>query len=273
MDAIVIAPDHELYTAPDEVRTAATLLGGSILQGTIDVTAVVRFLRQRQSCDVLWIAAHYAYEGVLLTSNQIMPADVLSLSMRSLRPQLIYVNTCDSAAVIEGIARDTGASVIATITQQVGGSPSYATGTALARALANGLDVQNAYKASRPANSTNYLYVAASAPVVDKIMPVDDVRELREQLKRILVLLDGDERFEVVGLRANVKLLQMDIGKIRRDVESLRDEQVSGAEAAKRERDRLYKRQQTLNFLMAAGAVVSIATLFVVMAMLMSGLR
>ena len=265
MDVVVIAPYNDLYNVPYEVQSVVNALRAKILQGVTDPERLFSFLQSLGTCDVLWFSGHGTDTGIQL-SSEVVRYETLAPIVRDLAPSLVFVNTCDSYQTALVVNEITGATVIATATE-ADDLQAYVTGTRLAQLLADGESYRAAYERSKPAHNRLYMYLEGKGPMAQP----QGNRELnaQRQIERIVMLLDGNEELGVTGIRANVRNLQEDMTSLKTDISDLSRRQKADQLEAREERFQLRRRQQTQNYLIAAGALVGITTLISVVVLLM----
>ncbi len=143
----LIAPDSQLDYTEAEVRALSQALRPVALRNGVTVQHVVDLLTS-QPWDVIWFACHGAREGVLLTDGLLSTSTLIQLCKQA-GAGLVVLNTCESEQVGAWIYMQTNAAVICTVAE-TDDRVAYVTGTLLAKALAQGLDIETAYNRSRP---------------------------------------------------------------------------------------------------------------------------
>jgi CHAT domain len=152
----LIAPASNLSYVEDEVRAVSAALRPASLRGEVTLQNVVDLLSSR-SWDIVWFSAHGGREGVQLSNGEVLPSDRLIPLIRSCGARLVVFNTCESELIAYRTYEETGAVVIGTITT-VGDPTAFVTGTLLAKNLAAGMEIIDAYNRSRPGEASNSQY-------------------------------------------------------------------------------------------------------------------
>lgn len=154
MNVLLIAPDNPtLPLAEAEVRAVSAQLRPYALRGAVRRTDVLDAIVS-QAWDVLWFATHGDANGIMLSSDYLSTAELVA-QVRASGARLIVLNTCSSEAIGRELFHETGCAVITTLTQ-IGDTTAYQTGVLLARNLAAGLAIEDAFEQSRPGGNLIY---------------------------------------------------------------------------------------------------------------------
>lgn len=156
-DVLLVAPRTNLLSVDAEVQ--AILRSGlnvTPMLGTVEHDDLVNEMQTPKR--VLWLCTHGSKEGVLL-SDGILEASLLTSLARDTF-DLIVLNTCDSIGTAQMLQNETGAEIIATITETPD-REAFQTGAIFARALAqtNG-DSEAAYYRAKPGGNRTYVRLA-----------------------------------------------------------------------------------------------------------------
>ncbi len=157
MNVLLIAPNvptqPALAMAETEVRAIAAQLRPLPLRGQVTRAAVLDAIVS-QAWDVIWFVTHGDETGVLLSNEAIATAD-LTAQVRNSGAKLVVLNTCSSEAVGREIFHEAGCAVITTLTA-IDDAMAYQTGALLARNLALGMTIPEAFEQSRPGGNLKY---------------------------------------------------------------------------------------------------------------------
>ena len=205
MNVLVIAPDFGLPAAADEVRAISLALHPVILNGTVNRRDVINAINSR-FWDVLWFVTHGDERGIQLSDGHLSISDLTAV-VRASGAHLVVLNTCSSRVVGLELHYELRVSVITTV-GEIDDTTAYQAGALLAQALAETRDVVQAFEASKPGQSQNYLLFHNSDR--DDVAESKTILMLNEWGSRLLSKIDGLER-----------RMDRELGILRRDVEAL----------------------------------------------------
>lgn len=209
MNVLLIAPDLGLPLAADEVRAISLALHPVILNGTVTRRDVLNALTDH-SWDVLWFVTHGDDHGIQLTDGYLSTSDLTAV-VRASGAHLVVLNTCSSRGVGLELHHELGVSVITTV-GEINDATAYQAGALLAAALAETHDVVQAFAASRPGQSQNYLLFHNRTR--DEGEETRTILMLNEWGARLSGKIDGLERRmdrEIAALRREVETLSSDV--------------------------------------------------------------
>lgn len=209
MNVLLIAPDLGLPLAADEERAISLALHPVILNGTVTRRDVLNALTDH-SWDVLWFVTHGDDHGIQLTDGYLSTSDLTAV-VRASGAHLVVLNTCSSRGVGLELHHELGVSVITTV-GEINDATAYQAGALLAAALAETHDVVQAFAASRPGQSQNYLLFHNRTR--DEGEETRTILMLNEWGARLSGKIDGLERRmdrEITALRREVETLSSDV--------------------------------------------------------------
>lgn len=153
MNVLLIAPDLGLTEVANEARAASLALHAVVLNGTVHRKDVLEALAGHV-WDIVWFATHGDDKGIQLSDEPVSIADLTAI-VRNSGAYLVVLNSCASRYVGLEIHYELG---IDTITTESTANDLTAaqTGTLLARNLATGMAVQDAFDRSRPGQQSLY---------------------------------------------------------------------------------------------------------------------
>ncbi len=157
MNVLLVAPDLGLLEVSNEVRQVSMALHAVVLNGIVtrsDLVNTLDSLKEAKKWDVIWFATHGNPQGVKLSDSMISIADLTAI-VRNSGAYLVVLNSCSSRYVGLELHYELGVDVITTETE-VADLSAFQTGTLLARNLANGLSVLDAFERSRPGQQNMY---------------------------------------------------------------------------------------------------------------------
>lgn len=184
---LVIAPDMQprLLNVADEVREVTMSLNAMPLTGHVTSGDVIRALGSKQGrWDIVWLMTHGNSQGIAL-SDEMVDASALTADIRNSGAKLLVLNTCESEIIGLQIHEELGIDVITTIVA-VPDQMAFRTGAWLARNLAKGMSVREAYEKSKPGQNRAYR-LFTSAPVT----PTANDRDLALMIENMSRLLSS----------------------------------------------------------------------------------
>ncbi len=152
-NVLLIAPDLGLEKAADEVRAVSISLNALPLIGRVSRGDVLGAMGTRQ-WDIIWFATHGNDEGVALSDGPLATGDLAAI-VRNTSASLVVLNTCSSRHIGLELHSELGVDVICTQTD-ANDITAYQTGTLLARNIASGMSVRQAFERSKPGNNLLY---------------------------------------------------------------------------------------------------------------------
>lgn len=177
----------------------------------------------RKSWDIVWFASHGTSAGVAL-SDGIISTEALASMLRSVNVKYVVLNTCESVHVAAAISEEADCDVICTISPSIDDKQAWLTASNMARRLAAGDSVFDAFKRSRPTQPGKYIYLPGSGGFrstlnqrVTELTNALDAGE-PEEVERIVTLLAD------LGVRIhNLEIASVNMGSSHaRVVERLR---------------------------------------------------
>ena len=176
MRRLLIAPHSTHAGLPDaerELQHVANAPDARLLMGGVTVHDVLAALDDAYDC--VWFACHGTEDGIVL-SDGVLPAARLVQMLRAHPPHLVVLNTCSSLRTAMHIHDTLHCAVVATITDVLD-LTAFVTGTLLARGLAEGLSIADAYARSLPGDNREYVLLNGSLRM-GNADPFDDLKAL-----------------------------------------------------------------------------------------------
>lgn len=194
MNVLLVAPDVGLDSAKQEVRAVSLALNATLLNGTVTRKDVLDTLHAKQ-WDVVWFATHGDEHGIQL-SDASLPTGDLAAIVRNSRATLLVLNSCSSRNVARDIHYDLDRSINIICTQAAADDiTAYQTGALLARNLAQGLSVRDAYERSRPGNDSLYFFFGADGQRGDSNDEFDALLQImRNEFSKLWRAIEDSER-------------------------------------------------------------------------------
>ena len=211
--AILICPTTDLPNADAETQRIINALHPEVLLGTVTVSDVLDAVQLRQY-DIVWFLGHSGADGLQLSDGILSPAHLAQI-LRQSPPSLVVLNSCSSLHTAMRVHDDVQAAVICTVLD-VPDVDAYITGASLANALAQGLDVSQAYQVSRP--SANRQYVLLNGNV-----RLNGANEL-DDLKRLVARTAADLHGEIAGMARTTAEMQRQLAAIQQEQARVRAE-------------------------------------------------
>lgn len=153
MNTLLIAPDLCLAGVADEVRQVSIALHPLPLNGKVTRKDLLDAL-SGHVWDIIWFATHGDDNGILLSDGAVPIADLTAIA-RASGTHLVVLNSCSSRRIGLEIHYELKVDVICT-EAPADDLTAFQTGTLLARALASGASVQEAFERSRPGQGKLY---------------------------------------------------------------------------------------------------------------------
>lgn len=212
MNVLLIAPRNDLVHVDAEVQEVVNLLQPTTLLGTVSAVDVMRAMRRRW--DLVWIASHGDEHGIKLSDSVITASD-LSQFARGGSIGAIYLNTCSSAEIGATLHEDTGAVVIFTVTE-VNDAQAFYTGAQLARHLADGRTLDEAYQLSKPHGNRDYRMIGGHMGGNEKLdMLIQMVQESRDETRRVIRELEDRLNQRIDDIERKV---YDELGRVRAEI-------------------------------------------------------
>lgn len=225
VNTLVVAPNNDLPRASAEAIAVANLLPGYLLQGNVTVNDLLA-QAERGKWDILWFACHGDEYGVVLSDSHLSTSALTTL-VRTSNAKLIVLNTCSSLVVALSIHNELLTDFICTI-QPVPDLSAFLTGKQLALHLSRGYSPVEAYFLAKPGQNRDYVFLPGRfipqtvatpiSPITNFIPSQNELHEIKDELKRIVVLIDGKESWGQPGLRKTVSDLQSLVGSLLQDI-------------------------------------------------------
>lgn len=225
---LLIAPKSDLEFVDSEVQRVANALHPRLLFGQVTLEDVLDALAQ-SSYDIIWFACHGVPDGVILSDGLLDAATIIQV-LRPAPPRVVVLNSCSSVQAATQIHDELGAAVICTVVT-IPDRDAYVTGAQLAHALGQGMEVGEAYQASRPGRNRQYVLLNSS------------------------IIFNGDDRFDDVNrlllevsrqLQAEIAGLRHELNEQRREQRSLREDMTSGLHQIRQDSHRALTRPRLL---------------------------
>lgn len=193
MNVLLVAPDLGLSEAANEVRQVSVALHAVVLNGMVtrsDLVNTLDALKEAKKWDVIWFATHGNPQGVRLSDSMISIADLTAI-VRNSGAYLVVLNSCSSRYVGLELHYELGVDVITTETE-VADFSAFQTGTLLARNLASGLSVMDAFERSRPGQqSMYYLFTRVQRDDETELRTIQMLNEAVASIKKMI--MDGNQ--------------------------------------------------------------------------------
>ena len=199
MNVLLVSPDFGLQAAVNEVRQVSMSLHAVILNGTVTRKDLVDTLGDHK-WDAIWFATHGDQKGIRLSDNVVNIADLTAI-VRNSGAYLVVLNSCSSRYVGLELHYELGVDVITT-EADADDISAYQTGALLARNLANGLTVFDAFERSRPGQkSMYYLFTRQQRDDESEIRTIKMLNEAVATIKKMIddgnkILADRVDRLE-----------------------------------------------------------------------------
>lgn len=192
MNVLLVSPEFGLQEAANEVRQVSMALHAVVLNGTVtrkDLVDALDALRDGKKWDVIWFATHGDAKGVKLSDSMINIADLTAI-VRNSGAYLVVLNSCSSRYVGLELHYELGVDVITT-EADASDISAFQTGTFLARHLASGLSVMDAFDRSRPGQqSMYYLFTRIQRNDEAELRTIQMLNEAVASIKKLIA--DGN---------------------------------------------------------------------------------
>lgn len=161
---LLVAPKNKELPVLPWVDQEIQVIVNSGLQVQLERDVNERLLSEllgRRQWDIVWFASHGTTAGVAL-SDGIIPTETLASMLRSVSVKCVVLNTCESVHVAAAISEEADCDVICTISPSIEDKQAWLTASNMARRLAAGDSVFDAFKRSRPTQPGKYIYLPGS---------------------------------------------------------------------------------------------------------------
>jgi hypothetical protein len=226
---LVIAPESDLEHADAEIQRVINALHPEVLMGTVTTNNVLDCVQRSDPFDVVWFLGHSGPTGIQLSDGVLSPAHLTQI-LRPCPPALVVLNSCSSYFIANQLHDDIRCAVICTLI----GIPdldAYITGTSLARALAQGMSVPDAYAASKPSDSRTYMLLNGNARFNGQT-EIDDLR-------RLVTSTSSDIHAELGGMTREMVALRREVVKVSDEQATVRAELAAQADKYQPRSDRM----------------------------------
>lgn len=201
LNVLLIAPESGLSGAVNEVRAVSLALHPVVLNGHVTRKDVLDAL-SGHVWDIVWFACHGDQHGIMLSDAALPISDLTSITRNS-GAKLIVLNSCSSRLVGLEIHYELGIDVVCT-EADANDLTAYQAGTFLARNLASGMSVEDAFERSRPGQQTLYYLFSAHDGTEDA------------EARTISLMHDGFKRQETLIRQVEASILEQFGGLERR---------------------------------------------------------
>lgn len=223
-NTLIIAPSEqgpyrELTQQKASVRQVQNALRGVVLDGPLTAQQIVDAIAS-QRWDIVWFECHGNKGGIPLNPKEFLNFSDLTAHVRQAGAVLCFINTCESELSALQIHYELGIDVIATIAP-VEDATAYRTGTFLAKNLASGMSIHDAFEKSRPGQDS--VYKLFSDNTLNRM--TSDSRQLMQAINDLANRLSSqidDVRGDVQELRKEVKGLSGDVAEVKKEVALLK---------------------------------------------------
>lgn len=201
MNVLLVSPDVGLQGAANEVRAVSLALHPVILNGNVTRRDLLDALAGHV-WDVIWFATHGDPNGIMLSDGPVPISDLTAIARNS-NARLVVLNSCSSRYVGLEIHYELGVDVVTT-EAAADDVTAYQAGTFLARNLAAGMTVQDAFERSRPGQQALYYLFSSHDGAEDA------------EARTIKLMHDGFNRQEQLIRQVEASILEQFTGLERR---------------------------------------------------------
>ena len=206
LTVLLVAPDSGLPKAADEVQRVINLLHPTVLLGDVTVGDVLEAVAGG-TFGIVWFLGHSGADGLQL-SDGVLSAAHFTQILRQSPPSLVVLNSCSSLHIALQVHDDLQAAVIATVLD-VPDLDAYITGAALAGALSQGKNVQDAYHDSRPSYNRQYVLLNGSIRM--------NGENETDDLKRLVASTQQEMHREIAGMVREQAAMRREVVALRRE--------------------------------------------------------
>jgi hypothetical protein len=228
---LVVAPKTELVKVDDEVMQVVNLLRATELRGyQATLHGLLEILSQ--PFNLVWFATHGSEKGILLNDDYVNASELTSL-LRSASVEGVIFNTCSSKSVALTIYDELRIPMVCTL-KAVPDRTAFVTGTILARKLAEGATLRQAYNQAKPGQNQTYLYLPQEWEEEVEMPPLEvkpqgfqqsDITSIMNLVKRLEILVSGNADYNVPGLIATVNKLDIKVSLIMEEFQAIKANQ------------------------------------------------
>lgn len=211
---LIIAPSTDLPNADAETQRIINALHPEVLLGRVTVSDVLDCV-QSSTFDIIWFLGHSAADGLQLSDGGILSPSHLAQILRQSPPSLVVLNSCSSLHTAMRVHDDVQCAVVCTVLD-IPDVDAYITGASLANALAQGLDVNQAYQVSRPSANRQYI-------LLNGTVRLNGANEL-DDLKRLVARTATDLHAEVAGMARTAAVMQQQLEAIQQEQARVKNE-------------------------------------------------
>lgn len=197
---LLVAPKNSQLPALPWVDAEIQAIVNSGLQVQLERDVNERLLSEllgRRQWDIVWFASHGTTAGIVL-SDGVIATDALASMLRSVSVKYVVLNTCESVHVAAAISEEADCDVICTISPTIEDKQAWLTASNMARRLAAGDTVFDAFKRSRPTQPGKYIYLPGSGGFREA---------LHQQVKRLTAAIENGDQEEVERIVSGLALL------------------------------------------------------------------
>lgn len=220
---LVIAPRSNLQYSDAEVMEIASSLHAEVLIGHITVMMLQRALYTPRKG--VWFVVHGNEEGMEL-SDGFLSVSLLLPMLEAASPQIVYLNSCKSIRLGLTLQERLRCAFVTNV-QEVPDKEAFISGAAFAHQLSMGRSLYAAYAAARPGANTNLVFLPSGDEGSRAAVDSTDAKRFIQEVQRLSVLIDGDSRYNVIGLKVGVQALTESVDKLIDRLERLESRQIT----------------------------------------------
>lgn len=218
---LVIAPQTDLLLVRAEVSAVVNYLRATIMQDKVTADDVLEKMAERW--DVVWFATHGDEKGVYLTDG-VLSSALLTSFIRTSEASLVVFNTCSSYMVAQAIYNELLIDLVCTI-RPIPDRDAFFTGKQFAIHLARGKRPHEAYLDAKLGGNVDYIFMSKAERSTSMPLgypPNIEDSGIREELRRLVELVDGTPRDPRPGLLTTVDTLSKAVARLESDLRFLR---------------------------------------------------
>jgi len=203
MNILIVAPFHpDLPNIPDEAAGLRNAIDGRLVQGTVTEKDIIAAINDGPY-DGIWFATHGDASGVWLSNGERLDAHALTQYIAAAGASWIFLNSCESMALVDTIRAATRADVIAT-SSRVPDVTAWRTARLFALALASTGNVRKALARAAPDGANVYRFWE-NRPTGMGVTDVSD-SQLKARLSRLEARMEQIERTSAARQEMLVRL-------------------------------------------------------------------
>jgi len=220
-ETLVIAPMVTEEYAQSEISTLVNMLDAELLLGAdADSRNVMQKLQSRGDWSIVWFIAHGREEGIMLHDGEI-DCRILTSFIRGARPELVVFNTCSSLNIAMDIHNEVQTNFVCTVTE-VESKLAFGYASRFAANIVSGMSYYESYLDARPGQNRTFLFLGADN-MMNRRASVSssggmnnngEWSDLKVEVKRLSLIIDGDEKWNQRGLVPTMNLIQHQLEKI-----------------------------------------------------------